>query len=432
MTSRLPLRVAVVARSVYPLHGYGGLERHVYDLVRSLLKRELRVILIAPPAANRVSPGAELTDGLAPELVRRFSVVSVPYRTFPFANRRGTTVIDRSTAYLLFGLRAGRVAAALAAGNEIDVVHGHGASALGYARARVRVPARAKPFVFNPHGFEEFGSPGAGRSRLKWLGYLPLRRAVRTCANAADRVVATDRILVDSVTRLLGVSSDRIRVVPNGVDIAECDRLAGPEDGRRLRERAGLDPREVLLVSVGRLEYSKGLETLMHALRTLRGDELPSAGAGRAHRPWKIVLVGEGPLRPRLERVIQELGLRDRVTLRGAVDPAELHAWYEAASVFVHPTLYEGSSLVTLEAMVHRRVVVATKAGGIPDKVIPGVNGWLVEPGDAGALAGALGEALRGHERWAEMGAEARGMVERSFSLDAVTDQLLQVYDELV
>ena len=72
----------------------------------------------------------------------------------------------------------------------------------------------------------------------------------------------------------------------------------------------------------------------------------------------------------------------------GRVDDALLHALYEAADVFVHATRYEGSSLVTLEAMAHARCVVATRAGGIPDKVVPGATGWLVDPGDISALAG--------------------------------------------
>ncbi len=78
----------------------------------------------------------------------------------------------------------------------------------------------------------------------------------------------------------------------------------------------------------------------------------------------------------------------------GRVADRDLHAWYEAADLFVHPTLYEGSSLVTLEAMAHRRPVVATRAGGLPDKVMPGLTGWLVPPGESAPLAAAVTVAL--------------------------------------
>ena len=94
-----------------------------------------------------------------------------------------------------------------------------------------------------------------------------------------------------------------------------------------------------------------------------------------------------------LEMLAEELGLQTRVRFLGRVSDHEMHAWYELSTLFVHPTLYEGSSLVTLEAMAHRRAVVASAAGGIPDKVGPGVNGWLVAPGDPSALAAAISGA---------------------------------------
>jgi glycosyltransferase involved in cell wall biosynthesis len=119
------------------------------------------------------------------------------------------------------------------------------------------------------------------------------------------------------------------------------------------------------------------------------------------------------------------------VTFAGRVDPATLHAWYEAAALFVHPTLYEGSSLVTLEAMAHRRAVVATTAGGLPDKVRPGATGWLVAPGDPDALAAALGAALGNPLALAPMGLEGRALAEARFSWPVVTAALLAVYREL-
>jgi glycosyltransferase involved in cell wall biosynthesis len=116
----------------------------------------------------------------------------------------------------------------------------------------------------------------------------------------------------------------------------------------------------------------------------------------------------------------------------GRADAADLHGWYEAATLFVHPTLYEGSSLVTLEAMAHRRAVVATRAGGLPDKVIPGGNGWLVAPGDAEALAGSIAEALSDRHRLVVMGDAGRALVEREFSWAVATDRLLDLYRELL
>jgi glycogen(starch) synthase len=413
------LRVAVVARSAFPLHGRGGLERHVYDLVQYLTRAGVDVTLITRPP-QRTSVATADVDGLDPHI----ELITVPYRTFPLAGRRGTTVIDRSTAYPLFGLRAGRVAWDLVRAGRIDIVHGFGASVLGYARRRAKSEA---PLVFNPQGLEEFGATSPRRARLKRAGYLPLRRAVLACARAADRVIATDRALEPVVRQHLGVPTARVRVVPNALDLRWLDSLATPADGTRARHAAGVGRDEIVLLSVGRLEENKGFQLLAAALGGLRelGGRLPE---GR----WRWVVIGDGPYRARLQQAIEAARLGDVVWLMGSTDDRTLHAWYEAATIFVHPTLYEGSSLVTLEAMAHRRAVIATNAGGLPDKVRPGVNGWLVPPDDPSALAAAISGALDDPRKLIGFGREGRRIVEEDFSWDAAGRATLQLYEELL
>ena len=415
------LRVAVLARSVYPLHRFGGLERHVYDLVRCLLARDVRVTLLTPPpAAGRPA------DAQADAVFRHpnFTMRPVPYATFPFANRRGTTILDRSTSYPLFGLRAGRAAAHMAAAGEIDIVHGLGASVLGYATADLDAVSRV-PLVFNPQGLEEFGATDPSRARLKRLAYWPLRVAVRRSARSADRVIATDRSLVNPVIAHLGVGKDVVRVIPNAIEPAECDRPDAPARAPALRAELGLQSEGALLVSVGRLEANKGFDVMIRALAMLtRQKALPPR--------WRWVLVGEGPRRGLLENAVASEGLSHAVVMRGRASVEDLHGWYEAATVFVHPTLYEGSSIVTLEAMAHRKAVIASRAGGLPDKVVPGVTGWLVPPGSADALSTAVVKALADSSRLHAMGAAGRALVEKNFSWRSATDRLLSMYGVLL
>jgi glycogen synthase len=418
---RRRLRVAILARSVFPLHGYGGLERHVGDLVVHLLRLDVGVTLLTRPIRREGRSGRDAL--IAPFLAQpSLEVECIPYRTFPLAGRRGTTVLDRSSAYLWFGRKAGRRAAKLAADGEVAIVHGLGASALGYAQARQHRRARA-PFVFNPQGLEEFvdvgsspASAGAAQrvaTRLKRIAYRPLQRAVRTCAAAADRVIATDTAIVPAVRTHLRVEPARIAIVPNAIDIEALDRGAAAP---RPRSAA-----VALLLSVGRLEHNKGFHVLVDALAGLRD-----------RTDWRWVLVGDGPYRRRLEALVARRGLADRVDLVGRAEDPALHAWYRAADLFVHPTLYEGSSLVTLEAMAHGTAVVATRAGGLPDKVQPGVTGWLVEPGDAAALRGALAHALDHREGLPGMGLAGRAVVEQRFSWTIVARQTLELYHQLI
>ncbi|MXZ71415.1 MAG: glycosyltransferase family 4 protein [Acidobacteria bacterium] len=426
------LRIVLLSRAVAPWHGIGGLERHVADMTRHLVRRGVRVTLVTPPPARQ--PDAEdgaslpgLDDALADG---RFETCFVPYVTFPFAGRRGTTILDRITAYPYFGRRAGRVAQRLVEGGGVQIVHGHGASALGYARARTRDRLGTVPLIFTPHGLEEFGGTDPSRARLKTLAYRPLRAAVRACSDAADRVIATDEVLAPVVRTHLAVGGDRLRVIPNAVDLDAIDALAvagnanadDPGIGAGGNGRVPRDGGSALLLAVGRLEANKGFPVLIEALARLSSG--PRAPA------WRLVLVGDGPRRGALERQAQEAGLGDQISFVGRLADGAVHRWYGDAALFVHPTLSEGSSLVTLEAMAHRCAVVASAAGGIPDKVQQGVTGWLVPPGNAGALARAIAGALSNPARLLAMGEAGRALVERKFSWPAVTERLLDLYAE--
>ena len=408
------LRLAVLTRAVYPLHGVGGLERSTFDLVRHLLDRGVRVTLLTRPPSTEA--------GLPAWAHARLSMRFVPYRTFPLAGRRGTTILDRSTAYPLFGYRLGRAAASLAAAGEIDLVYGLGASTLGYAMARRRARQATVPLVMNPQGLEEFGGPDGsyGGRRAKRLGYEPLRRAVRYCAHASDRVIATDRSLEPVIGQCLHVGPDRMRLVPNAVDVPACDGAAQPGDGAKVRAAAGIGRDEVVLLSVARIERNKGLHILADALASLKD------------LAWRWVIVGDGPFREAVEARVAAGGILDRTRMVGRVDDRTLHAWYEAATVFVHPTQYEGSSIVTLEAMAHRRPVVATTAGGLPDKVRHGETGWLVPPGDAGALANALRAAIGSGPKLVTIGLAGRALVEEEFSWTRSAERMLAVFEELL
>lgn len=410
-----PLRVAVIARSVRPLHGDGGLERSVYDLVRHLAARNVRVTLISPPPSpvRRL----RLTDPFAsPNITMRH----VPYVTFPMANRRGTTVIDRSTAYPLFGWRAGRVALTMARAGEVDVVHAFGASGLGYAMGR---RPGDPPLVLNPQGLEEFGASAATLPLLKRLGYGPLRSAVRACARRSDVIIATDHALEPVVQRHLSPRDGQMVTIPNGLDLVELGGLAGAAEGQLLRRRHGIGAGETVLLSVGRLEHNKGFDLLAHALA-----QAASPGSRLDAHGWRWVIAGAGPFRKSLESLVESLGLTSHVIFAGRVSDTDLHAWYEAATLFVHPTRYEGSSLVTLEAMAHRRPVIATRAGGLPDKVKPGETGWLTEVEDVAGLSAAITDATSDPRRLAAFGVAGRQLVETEFAWPVLADMLLDVY----
>ena len=199
----------------------------------------------------------------------------------------------------------------------------------------------------------------------------------------------SDAIVVygDHVKRYLtslGVSADKIFVAPHAVDNEAYSRHVNEAERRDIRARYGLGERRLVLF-VGRLAPVKGLEILLEAYARL---SLPNVA---------LVLVGDGELRPRLERLAGRLGISDRVTFAGYISPADTVSFYATADVLVLPSVSvragrETWGLVVNEAMNQGTPVVATTAVGAAagGLVQPGRTGEVVPEGQPGPLAEAL------------------------------------------
>ncbi|HET6313147.1 MAG TPA: glycosyltransferase family 4 protein, partial [Chloroflexia bacterium] len=174
----------------------------------------------------------------------------------------------------------------------------------------------------------------------------------------------------------------------------------------------GLEQGMFIGLSVARLEANKGLPYLLRALRRMPPEI-----------EWRWVILGSGTDRAALQGEAAGLGISERVIFAGSLPDADLHNLYELFDLFGHSTLYEGSSLVTLEAMSHGLPVIASAVGGIPDKVIEGETGFLVSPGDTSQLAARIAElATRPGERRA-LGERGAARVEAEFSWRSIAAQ---------
>lgn len=375
------MRVALLSRSAHPLHPPGGMERAVYSLAKHLRALGIDVTLFTRPGKNAESfPGRVVT-------VKYLSLHVGPHGR----------VLDRTVNYPAFSTRMGQAVADLVVNGEIDVVDAQGLTALGYGRLRLKDASLKAPLVMNPQGMEEHHVRG-----FKALALSRLKQLSREAAGLADCVIATDEATKGDVPRLLDVPESRVRVIPNGVDPEEIEALT-PKDAmpftfEMLPWMSGRNP---LFISVGRLETYKGFPDSLQAFKQI---------APRLPKDWGWIVVGEGPMRHALKAGAAELG--DHVHFTGRVGETTLHALYAGSDVFLHTTHFEGSSLVTLEAMAHGRAVIATRAGGIPDKVKEGVNGLLVNPGDVAAIGEAVLKLALDEKMRNEMGARSKKLTE--------------------
>lgn len=207
-----------------------------------------------------------------------------------------------------------------------------------------------------------------------WTGHTPMvrlyERLGRMAYRLADRVITVSEATRRKVIQF-GVPPQRVVAVPNAVD---TERFR-PGDGSALRAQLGVSPGAVLVVTVGRLSPEKGHEHLVRAV-----------GSQRDRSGIRLVLVGDGPERARLEQLVADQRLTGAVTFAGWRD--DVAEFYHAADIIALPSLMEGLPNAMLEAMACGKPVVATDVGGVAEAL--GDTGLVVPPGNTAAFAQAL------------------------------------------
>jgi glycosyltransferase involved in cell wall biosynthesis len=249
---------------------------------------------------------------------------------------------------------------------KVDVVLGSWAYPDGFA-AVVLAEMLGTPAVIKLHG-----------SDMNVVALLPgPRRALEWALPRAERVVAVSQPLRAAAIEL-GATSDRVDVVPNGIDRARFR----PQDRGAARRLLGLEVSRDVVLYVGHIERQKGALDLVCAFATLvKGGKTAS-----------LVMVGDGAGMADCRNLAAEL--RVDVSFVGAKPHDEIPRWIAACDVFALPSWNEGTPNVVLEALACGRRVVATRVGGTPDVITSDTLGVLVPPGDPPALAAAIEDAL--------------------------------------
>ncbi|MCQ9156288.1 glycosyltransferase [Acidomonas methanolica] len=268
------------------------------------------------------------------------------------------------------------------------------------------------PLVTSFHGFDATLAWPAFLMSPAWFHY-PLFRgslarhgALFLCASAFLRT----RVLA------MGFPAERTLLHYIGVDCAA------------IRQRAEAEEDETpIILHVARLVEVKGTAYLIRAFARL---------AGRRPEP-RLVIIGEGPLRARLEALARACGVGERVSFLGARPHAEVTAWMRRSAMLVLPSVrtpggrVEGLGLVLLEAAATGLPVVGTRSGGIPESMLEGETGLLVPERDVEALAGALAALLDDRERRFSMGFRGRAFVLDRFDRARQMERLESLYDDV-
>jgi glycosyltransferase involved in cell wall biosynthesis len=284
---------------------------------------------------------------------------------------------------------------------DVLLCHGYKANILGrLAARRCRMPAVAVSRGWTGECLKVRLYERLDKLHLRWM----------------DRVVSVSEAQAAKVRRC-GVRRGRLRVIHNAID---PERFTDPDPVYRSKlARYFRQPRSCVVGAAGRLSPEKGFDVLVEAARrVLRRD--PSVG---------FVLFGDGPCRERLVRQIKAAGLGSAFVLSGF--RADLDRFLPHLDLLVLPSYTEGLPNVVLEACAAGVPVVATAAGGTPEVIEDGLNGYLVPPGDATRLAERIDTVLNAEDCGRALGFEGRQRVLEHFTFAAQARQYLDLFAEL-
>jgi glycosyltransferase involved in cell wall biosynthesis len=230
-------------------------------------------------------------------------------------------------------------------------------------------------------------------------------------------VITTSQRIANRLVMELGLSPERTTCIATGVDLARFN----PVVRGTLHQELGIAPDVALVGMISVLRSWKGHATFLEAAAKLLAD---------GKRAVHFIIAGDGPAREEWTRKIAEEPWKGNVTMLGhRTDVPNLLA---SLDVLVLPSYaHEGIPQIILQAQAMSCAVVATAIGGIPEVVEDGVTGLLIRPRDAGTLAKKIGTLLDDPALDARLGQNARAQIEKNYSLDAMGEGLLDLYETL-
>ncbi len=342
--------------------GWGGQELRILSEASGLIARGHGVTLLCPPEAKIFSEAA------------RFGVPAV---ALPIGRKRpaGLVALRRWLAH-----------------HPVDVVNTHSSTDSWLAAVARPLLARPPAIVRTRH----ISAPVPTNASSRWLYN-------RGC----DHIVTTGELLRQTLIRDNGVAADRVTSVPTGIDTGRFV----PGDRGAVRAELGLDPAPKYIGIVATLRSWKGHLFLLDACSRLSGHD------------WRLLIVGDGPMRDVLEARIAELGLGRQVSLVGQrTDPER---WLQALDVFCLPSYAnEGVPQALLQAMLTGLPIVTTPVGSITEAVTDGETGLVVTPKDAEPLAAGLQRLLDDPGLGIRLGQAARQTALARFGREAMLDAM--------
>ena len=312
----------------------------------------------------------------------------------------GVRVIRDQSKILLPSWRVTRVAKKIVAAKNIDVVVFGAAAPLALMSPSLR-KSGVKKIIALTHGHEVW-----------WAKIFPFRLAIKRIGKNVDHLTYLGEFTRQAISKPLTRKSatEMVKIAP-GIDTAH---FIPQPDAMQKRKELGLQDKKII-ISVGRLVHRKGQDNLIQAMPAVL-KKMPNA---------HLLLVGEGPYRKHLEKLVMKSSLEQNVTFAGRIMYDRLPSYLSAADLFAMPSRsrffgleVEGLGIVYLEASACGIPVVAGNSGGAPDAVLEGVTGLCVDGTNIEQITAAIVEICSDAERASHMGAAGRNWIVNQWRWD--------------
>jgi glycosyltransferase involved in cell wall biosynthesis len=377
----------------FPPRVIGGISPHVYFLSKSLAKNGVKVYVVTCDFPG--APAHETIEGVE------------VYRVDSYKNPSP----DFATWVYLMNINMQKEAAALAAklAGKIDVFHAH-----DWLVANAGIGLKhvfRKPLLVTMHSTEIGRREGTYTITEKmiheteaWLTY------------EAWKVICCSEYMVSHVKWAFGLPSDKLVMVPNGVNTHIYEQVE-KQDLKLFRSKFAL-PEEKLVLFVGRLVYEKGAHVLINAIPKV----LEKIDA-------KFVIVGSGYMKEQLSNIVKSMGLEHKVLFTGFVDDETLLKLQKCADVSVVPSLFEPFGIVALEAMAAKSPVVVSDTGGLSEIVEHDATGVKVYPNNPDSLAWGITKILLDENYGKRIRENAYRKVQEKYDWDKIAQQTKRIYE---
>jgi|APFre7841882654_1041346.scaffolds.fasta_scaffold00004_129 glycogen synthase len=387
-----PARLSVLMLSwEFPPRIIGGISSHVYGLSMALARRNITVHVVTCDF-----PGALENEQVGGVTVHRFNS-KIPSPSFlgwilsmnqAMAERAIDVINDND--------------------EEIDVIHAHDWLV---AEAAVKVRhAFAKPLVSTIHATEMGRRGGIHNDYQRTINDVE-----RHLVNQSSEVICCSNYMADQVSSALNVQSDRLHVIPNGVNAAKFGGEASTIPVKQLYAKNG----ERIVSFVGRLVHEKGVHVLVGAAPKVLAA-MPNVN---------FVIVGEGAMKDYLAREAWDFGVADHVFFAGFVDEKTLISIYRASDAAVFPSLYEPFGITALEAMAAKTPVIVTDTGGLAEIVEHEKTGIKVYVDNSESLAWGILRVLKNPDVAKRIRENGYQKVLREYDWNAIAERTMKVYN---